>query len=71
MARVRLKKEFRSLLSVSGIGPIGGLTVMLESGGLGRFATVGDFSSYCRCVESKRLSDGKKKGVGHTKNRNK
>lgn len=71
MARVRLKKEFRSLLSVSGIGPILGLTVMLETGDLRRFATVGDFSSYCRCVESKRLSNGKKKGVGNTKNGNK
>jgi transposase len=71
MARVRLKKEFRSLLSVSGIGPILGLTVMLETGDIRRFATVGDFSSYCRCVESKKLSNGKKKGSGNTKNGNK
>ena len=29
---------------------------------IGRFFKVGDYSSYCRCVESKRLSNGKKKG---------
>jgi transposase len=33
--------------------------------------SVGDFSSYCRCVDSVRLSNGKKKGSGNRKNGNK
>jgi len=36
-----------------------------------RFADVGNFSSYCRCVDSLRESNGKKKGSGNTKNGNK
>ena len=43
---------------------------MLETGDLRRFASVGDFSSYCRCVDGKKLGDGKKKGVGNTRNGN-
>lgn len=32
---------------------------------------MGNFSSYCRCVDSLRESNGKKKGEGNTKNGNK
>ncbi|HKR47504.1 MAG TPA: transposase, partial [Paraburkholderia sp.] len=46
-------------------------TIMLETGSIGRFAEVGNFSSYCRCVDSRRESNGKKKGEGNTKNGNK
>ncbi|MFM0558212.1 transposase [Paraburkholderia sediminicola] len=35
-----------------------------------RFASVGQFSSYCRCVDSRRISNGRKKGEGNTKNGN-
>ena len=70
LARARLKPEFRALLSVAGIGEILGLTVMLQTGDIRRFASVGDFSSYCRCVDSKKLGNGKKKGVGNTRNGN-
>ena len=38
---------------------------------MARFTSVGDFASYCRCVESQRLSNGKVKGKGNTKNGNK
>ena len=31
---------------------------------------MGDFSSYCRCVKSNRLSNGKSKGKGNAKNGN-
>ncbi len=71
MARVRLKDEFKALLSVSGIGQILSLTIMLETGDIGRFAKVGNFASYCRCVDSRNLSNSKKKGQGNTKNGNK
>ena len=44
---------------------------MLETGEIKRFPTVGDYASYCRCVGSQKLSNGKKKGSGNTKNGNK
>jgi len=34
------------------------------------FAHVGNFASYCRCVSTQRLSDGKSKGSGNRKNGN-
>ncbi|MFQ5866318.1 MAG: IS110 family transposase [bacterium] len=70
-SQVKLRKEFEMLLTIPGIGDILGLTIMLEVGIIGRFVKVGDYSSYCRCVESKRLSDGKKKGENNKKNGNK
>jgi len=69
--KVKLRKEFAKLQTIPGIGPILALTIMLEVGEIGRFAKVGDYSSYCRCVESKRLSNGKKKGENNKKNGNK
>lgn len=68
--RVKLKAEFQSLLTVRGIGQTLGLTIMLETGDIGRFASVGRFASYCRCVGSQRLSNGKRKGQGNPKNGN-
>ena len=68
--RVRLRPEFKPLLTVSGIGQILGLTIMLETGEIERFAKVGNYASYCRCVGSERLSNGKRKGRGNTKNGN-
>jgi transposase len=70
-ARVKLRPEFRFLKSVPGIGPILSLTIMLETGDIQRFSTVGNFASYCRCVGSQKLSNGKRKGSGNTKNGNK
>jgi transposase len=69
--RMKLRPSFRWLLTVDGIGPILGLTIMLETGDIGRFARVGQFASYCRCVDSHKLSNGKRKGSGNTKNGNK
>ena len=54
-----------------GIGEILALTIMLETGDIRRFASVGNFASYCRCVGSQKISNGKKKGKGNTKNGNK
>ena len=36
-------------------------TIMLESGEIKGFPMVGDYASYCRCVGSQKLSNGKKK----------
>ena len=70
MSQVKLKKEFKQLLTTPGIGNILGLTIMLEVGDIRRFAKVGNYSSYCRCVESKKTSNGKKKGENNKKNGN-
>ena len=71
LKQTRIRKEFKKLLTVSGIGEILGMTIMLESGDMSRFAKVGNFSSYARCVKSERFSNGKKKGEGNRKNGNK
>ena len=63
-------KAFQNLLTVPGIGNILAMTIMLEVGDISRFAKVGNFASYCRCVSSQRLSDGKSKGHGNRKNGN-
>ena len=43
----------------------------MEVGEIKRFKTPGDFASYCRTVDSKRLSNGKKKGDNNQKCGNK
>jgi len=70
-SQVKMRKEFLMLNTIPGIGNILGLTISLEVGDIGRFPKVGDYSSYCRCVESKRVSNGKKKGENNKKNGNK
>lgn len=70
-SQVELKKPFQCLLTISGIGDTLALTIMLEVGDIGRFPKVGNFSSYCRCVDSKRISNGKIKAKGNSKNGNK
>lgn len=70
-ANVALKPDFALLKTAPGIGDILATTIMLETGTVNRFPTVGDYSSYCRCVDSARISNGKKKGGGNTKNGNK
>ena len=71
LKRIKLKPEYEKLLTVTGIGKILALTIMLETGNISRFADAGNYASYCRCVKSKRLSNRKKKGEGNRKNGNK
>lgn len=68
---VRRRAEFRLLNTEVGIGEILSTTIMLEIGTIERFKHVGNFASYSRCVNSARLSNGKKKGEGNVKNGNK
>ncbi len=42
-----------------------------QTGEIARFPSVGNYASYCRMVDSKRESNGKKKGEGNKKNGNK
>ena len=69
--QVKLRNEFKSLLTIPGIGDILGLTIMLEVGDINRFPKAGDYSSYCRCVKAERISNNKNKGEGNKKNGNK
>lgn len=62
---------FALLKEVPGIGPILAMTILLETGEVSRFKSAGNYSSYCRCVESKRISNEKKKGTNNRKNGNK
>ena len=58
------------LKSVAGIGDVLATVILLETGSIDRFADVGNYASYCRCVGSVHVSNGKKKGEGNTKNGN-
>jgi transposase len=65
------RRGYTLLQTVPGIGSILALTILLEAGDMRRFPTVGQFASYCRCVGSEHVSNGKRKGTGNTKNGNK
>ncbi len=68
--QVRLRKPYRRLTTVPGIGKILAMTIMLETGDIDRFDDVGHYVSYGRLVGSSYLSNGKRKGSGNTKNGN-
>ncbi len=59
---------YEQLLTVQGIGTILAQTIALETGAISRFPTVGNSASYCRCVDSTTISNGKRKGTGNVKN---
>jgi transposase len=56
------------LLTVPGSGTILAQTITLETSAISRFPAVGHYASYCRCVESTKLSNGKRTGTGNGKN---
>ncbi len=72
----RLQKEvaphpdYALLTTVPGIGQALATVIVLETGTIDRFASAGNFASYARCVDSQRMSNGKKKGKGNTRNGN-
>lgn len=65
------RQEYKQLKTVFGIGEILSQTITLETGDITRFHKVGNYASYCRCVDSKKTSNGKKKGSGNRKCGNK
>ncbi len=71
LACAKLSEPFQALKSVSGVGDVLALTIALETGDIGRFASPGQFASYARTVDSRRESNGKKKGEGNAKCGNK
>ncbi len=58
---------YEKLLSIPGIGRILALTITMEVGDIKRFPSDGDFASYCRMVDAKRLSNGKCKADNNQK----
>lgn len=70
LAACRQSEHYACLTSVPGIGKILGMTILLETGPIERFAQVGNYSSYARCVPTDRISNGKSKGKGNSRNGN-
>src|SRR3989441_7704542 len=68
--RLHHTPSYEQLLTVNGIGTILAQTITLETGDIHRFPTVGNYASYCRCVDSNKISNGKRKGQGNVKNGN-
>jgi transposase len=66
--RLKHTPAYAQLQTVEGIGTILAQTIVLETGDIRRFATVGHYASYCRCVQSTNISNGKRKGQGNVKN---
>ena len=62
---------YEKLLTIPGIGRVLGMTITMEVGAVKRFQSDGDFASYCRMVDAKRLSNGKCKGQNNQKCGNK
>ena len=70
--RRQLKPDplLRLVMTVAGVGKVLAPMICLETGEIGRFASAGNYVSYCRAVGSQRLSNSKSKGKGNRKNGN-
>jgi len=66
--RLHHTPSYEQVLTVQGIGTILAQTIALETGAIRRFPSVGHYASYCRCVDSTKISNGKRKGTGNGKN---
>lgn len=69
-SRVKLDPAYEMLLTIPGIGKILAMTIMTEIGDIRRFSKVGQYSSYCRCVSARSISNGKRKKDNNRKNGN-
>lgn len=58
---------YEKLLTLPGVGKILAMTITMEVGDIRRFKTDGNFASYCRVVDSRRMSNGKHKGENNAK----
>ncbi|WP_210642748.1 IS110 family transposase [Pseudomonas sp. Tri1] len=70
LQQAKLRPEYLLLKTMPGVGEVLATIIMLETGDIDRFAEVGNFASYARCVKSAHYSNGKKKGEGNAKNGN-
>lgn len=57
--------DYQRLKTLCGVGEVLAPTIALETGEIERFKSVGNYSSYCRVVESRRESNARKKGEGN------
>jgi len=71
LGQTEQKPGYDFLQTINGVGPILAMTILLETGDISRFSQVGNYASYCRCVQSTRISNAKKKGSNNRKNGNK
>jgi transposase len=62
---------YDKLNTLPGVGKILGMTITMEVGQISRFDHPGNFASYCRAVDSRRLSNEKHKGDNNRKCGNK
>lgn len=70
LEELKPKAEYERIKRLPGIGPILSMVILLESGDFERFASAGDYASYCRTVQSRRTSNEKSKGQNNRKNGN-
>jgi len=70
LEHTQVRPTYACLQTLPGVGTILALTIMLETGDIGRFKTVGDYTSYARGVRARHLSNGKKKAHNNAKNGN-
>jgi len=59
--------RYKRLKTICGVGDVLAPTILLETGEIERFKSVGNYSSYCRVVDSRRESNERKKGEGNKK----
>ena len=62
--------SYRLLTTIPGVGPVIASTIQYETGDIERFASVGNYVSYCRLVRASRNSNQRVKGQGLRKNGN-
>ena len=55
LSKLKKTRPFKGVQELPGVGPILAMTILLETGDIKRFSDVGNYSSYCCCVESKRI----------------
>ena len=71
LERLRPRPEHALLGTAPGVGRVLSPIILLETGSIERFAAVGNYTSYARCVDSVHSSNGRKKGEGNVRNGNK
>jgi transposase len=70
-ARIKVLPDYERLQEIPGLGRILNLVIMLETGPIERFASAGNYVSYCRAVQAEKLSNQRKKGENNRKCGNK
>jgi len=68
--KIKIDPVIQRLMMLKGIGPILSFMIRYETGDIQRFKDFRKYLSYSGLVESKRMSNQKKKGKNNAKNRN-